>query len=96
MSATHKTKKQSTEALASLIRLLSANHYLTVRQIAKRMKCSTVVTYKRLSALRDLRCKIQKVETQRPDGWKGPSPTGFRVVANRASKKILTEAAELR
>ena len=96
MSATKKTRKQSTETLASLIRLLSARGYITVRQIAKQMKCSTVVTYKRLFALRKRGCKLEVSLIQRQDGWKGPSPTGFRVVANRASKKILTEAAELR
>lgn len=95
MSATATAKKKGAKGLARMVKILSTKRYFTARQLASRMGCSIVVTYKRINQLRNLRCKFEEVEVQRPAGWKGPSPVGLRLVENRASKKILTEAAEL-
>lgn len=92
MSATNSTKKQVTKTLAKLIRVLSRKKYLTAQEIAERAGLSTVTTYKRLGTLGDLGCRIQLAATERTDGQRGPSPTGYRLVENPVSRRILTAA----
>lgn len=97
MSSTEAARRQRLRGLASLVKVLADSEYRTARQISRRMRCSTVVTYKRLRRLSDMGCRVESKAIDRPRGSSGPlSVDGFRLVENAASKQILTEASKLR
>lgn len=90
MSATKKIQKQGDKTLAKLVKTLSRKGFLTVQEIAERSNLSAVNIYKRLQVLEDRGCSIEAARRKRKRGQRGPTPTGFRLVENRASAKILT------
>jgi predicted ArsR family transcriptional regulator len=90
VSATKTTQEQGNKTLAKLIKILSRKKFLTVQEIAEKSGFSTVSIYKRLDTLEERGCLLQFASVERAEGQRGPTPTGFRLVENRVSKRILT------
>jgi len=80
-------------ALAKLVRLLDDKHSLTIKQIAKRLRCTYAGASRRIDILLSRGCLIKACP---PEGSKrgqvGAPPWTYRLVANRASRKIVDAA----
>jgi predicted ArsR family transcriptional regulator len=81
--------------LAKLVRLLNCKRYLTITEIAERLDCTYAGVSRRLDVLEDRGCNIRAEEPKPRRGKVGAPPWRYRLVENKAARKILDAARRL-
>jgi DNA-binding MarR family transcriptional regulator len=84
-------------ALAKLVRLLNAKRCLTIKEIAERTGCTYAGAARRIDILKERGCRIKKHEPEAAPrrGQFGAKPRRYRLIDNRASRKIVDAARRL-
>ena len=91
----NKQQQEHLVALAKLVRLLNHKRRLTIKEIAERTNCTYAGASRRLVILQDRGCNIRADEPKPRQGKVGAPPWRYRLVSNRASRKILDAVKRL-